>query len=90
MLGVESVQDQCIDKDQRDEDQNAALLGEPEAQREASQMEPVELVREELATAETGRRPDGEQHGHDGEVPTPVTTGGVGDPLVERLGRGTR
>ena len=57
MFGVQSIQGDPIDQDQQDEDQDAALLREPEPQRKAAQAELVQRIGEQHATAETGDEP---------------------------------
>ena len=82
MARVQAAQRERVDQDQHDEGEDAALLGEPEAEREAAEPVLVEDVGEQHAAAQADRRPEDQQQRHDPEVGAPVAVDRRHDPRV--------
>ena len=66
ILTVKTIHEHNVDEDQNDEDVDGALLGEPEPQREASDLNLIKSTGEEDAAAIRDDEPNAEK---DREVP---------------------
>ena len=82
VLFVEPLHQHRVDENQDDKDVDRPLLGEPESEREAAEVELVEGFDEHDAETEGDDKPHGEQHGHQAEIRAPIRiVAGRGFPL---------
>ena len=75
VLAIEASHPQGVAEDQADEDVDRALLREPEAQREAREMEVVQGFDEDDAQTEGDGEPDAQQRADQAKIRSPVRRG---------------
>jgi hypothetical protein len=71
-LLIKAVHLPHVNKDQNDKDVNGSLLGKPETQLEAEEVELIEEVDDQDAKDERNQEPDTEQYQHQPEICAPV------------------
>ena len=71
-LAIDMVHAPGVEKDQRDEDVDGALLGEPKPELEATNADAVQLFDKEYAEAERAGKPDDEANEDEPQIRSPV------------------
>ena len=71
-LAIDMVHAPGVEKDQRDEDVDGALLGKPESELEATDANAIQLFDEENAEAKRAGEPDDEAKEDEPQIRSPI------------------